>query len=80
MYDARSLAMIDHQVTLIAAAATHTPGSASTRLTGYLYQLAEDLIGREQPPDLAMKARIHDLIESLAASPIPTVPARHHEG
>ena len=80
MYDARSLTVIDHQLDLIAAAAGRVRGTGATRLTGCLYLLAEDLVGRYQAPDLAMKARIHDLIGQLAAAPVPSVPTRHHEG
>ena len=80
MYDARTLAMIDHQIDLIAAAANRVPGSDPARLTVFLYLLAEDLVGRDHAPDRAMKARIHDLIDRLATRPAPGVPTRHHEG
>lgn len=80
MYDARSLAQIDHQVDLIAAAAQRVPPSDPARLTGFLYLLAEDLVGRDHAPDLALKARIRDLIGGLATSPVPAVTTRHHEG
>ena len=78
MYDARSVETIGRQVDLIAAAADR-PGSADTaRLVGHLYLLAEDLVGRDHTPDLVMKARIHDLIGTLTASPTPKVSDRRH--
>lgn len=80
MYDPRSLETIGHQVDLIAAAARRPGGADPARLASYLYLLAEDLVGRYQAPDVATKARIHDLIRTLAAAPVRTVPTRHHEG
>lgn len=75
MYDARSLAVIDHQVELIAAAARRLPGTDAHRLTGHLYLLAEDLIGRDQGPALAMKARIQALIAGLTPTAVPHRPS-----